>query len=166
MLAFSPLPLKMMCRVFNLYRHLHGAVDCKNPDVVHMVDPKYTFDVHGGIGQKPYVPSVTFIGDSCAFLLGAIAPAVLASRISLDMSTCIVTPRPDLVAAVSLTPPTIGCQSALELCDLKGDKQVLAFALSLTPLNLISLRCCNSEFCDIDEVLRVFCVRGWSQKIY
>ena len=121
--AFSPLLLNL-CHAFNHCRHLHGAVDSKTPDVVHIVDPTYSFEVLGGIGQKSYIPVVVFHGASCG-----LAPARLASRVSLDMSTCVLALRPDLVAAVSLTPPTTGCQSALELCNVTGGKQVLSLRM-------------------------------------
>ncbi len=110
-------------RVVSRCRYYRGPHAAHTPtDLTHAIDPTYTFEIHGGIGQKSYVPIVVFCCEGVA--LERLPAAAGADSISLDLSTCILTPRPDVVASVALTPPTTGCQSALELCGVEGDKQV------------------------------------------
>jgi len=96
-------------------------------------DVTYTFEILGGLGEKSYVPVVVFVVRDEATAKRASmmssdegsAPAGPKKKISVDMSLCIITPRPDLVTAVSQTPAT-SFGSAVELCVTKEEKQVPA----------------------------------------
>ena len=97
-------------------------------------DPTYTFEILGGLGEKPYAPVVEFLvrDDSAgensrraSFRDEVSAPAVPKKKINVDMSLCTIIPRPDLVTSVSQT-PTTGFGSAVELCVTKEEKQVRA----------------------------------------
>jgi len=95
-------------------------------------DVTYTFEILGGLGEKPYVPVVVFVVRDEATAKRASmmsddgsAPAGPKKKISVDMSLCIITPRPDLVTSVSQT-ATTSFGSAVELCVTKEEKQVPA----------------------------------------
>jgi hypothetical protein len=76
-------------------------------------NPTFSFEILGGIGQKAYMPSVEFhVGSLEHDSTGH------KKRITIDISSCILTPQLDLRLP--------GCLSALELSNVKSLQQVAA----------------------------------------
>ena len=52
------------------------------------------------------------------------AAGACVKRITIDIVACILTPRPDLVDVATQAP--VGCKSAMELCDVMQEPQVVS----------------------------------------
>jgi hypothetical protein len=98
-------------------RYSDDASSGKISDCFFM-NPAYAFEIFGGIGQKSYTPSVTFLVTA-----DAAAAAAVATRLTVDMTSCTLTLRPDLLAPNTLHPHATACQSALELCGVVAEQR-------------------------------------------